>query len=197
MIWQTDMDILQQDLSPKRMSHSLGTVAAARQLAIIHGLDVAQAERAALLHDNAKELPLAQMQQIAREKLPALDALTLSSPALLHAPVGAWRAAVHFGVEDRAILQAIRWHTTGKAGMDGLSKVIYLADMIEPNRKPFHGLEKIRQAAQENLNRAMFWALGSSLTLLGEKQALLHPDTQEAYAYFEALMKEENKDGTT
>ena len=77
------------------------------------------------------------------------------SRALLHAAAGVVLAKKHFGVEDPQVLSAIRWHTTGKQGMSLLDRIIYLADMIEPGRRPFPGLEEIRSAACTDPDRAM------------------------------------------
>ena len=74
---------------------------------------------------------------------------------LTHPFLGAEVAKREYGVEDEEILEAIRWHTTGKPDMTVLDKIIFIADYIEPNRKKFDGLETARKLAYEDLDKAM------------------------------------------
>ena len=98
----------------------------------------------------------------------------------MHAPAGAALARLEYGETDEAVLHAIRWHTTGCAQMSALDKIIYLADMIEPGRKDYPGLEKIRALCEEDLDAALCEALRQSQIYVREKKQRLHPDTQAA-----------------
>ena len=97
----------------------------------------------------------------------------------LHGPVGSYVAKHEFKIEDEDILQAIRYHTTGRAGMSNLEKIIYIADMIEPNRK-FSGVEDLREKAKEDLEKAMT-VVCTYITFLIEKKQPVYPDSFHCY----------------
>ena len=84
---------------------------------------------------------------------------------LWHAPAGAYLVQQEVGITDAEILDAIRYHTTGRVGMTLLEKVIYLADYIEPGRK-FPGVDEVRQLAKHNLNQAVCQALENTIYFL-------------------------------
>ena len=98
---------------------------------------------------------------------------------------GAHVAQDVYDVHDPEVLGAIRWHTTGHANMTKLEKIVYLADMIEPNRKPYPGLEALRKLCMTDLDEAMHMALLMSLDHVREQGKPLHPDTMAALAEYE------------
>ena len=100
---------------------------------------------------------------------------------MLHAVTGAAAARRLFG-ESEAVCAAIRWHTTGRAGMTRLEKILYLADMIEPNRD-YPGVENLRRLAREDLDAAVRQALRRTIAFVEERGQLLHPDSEHALAY--------------
>jgi nicotinate-nucleotide adenylyltransferase len=89
-------------------------------------------------------------------------------------------ARTEFGITDEAVLSAIRYHTTGKAGMTLLEKIIYVADFISEERS-FPGVEQLRVTAFENLDDAVFAGLAFTLQDLTAKGKPVHPDTVAAY----------------
>ena len=103
--------------------------------------------------------------------------------------MGAEVAKREYGAEDTDILEAIKWHTTGKKNMSVLEKIIFIADYIEPNRTPFEGLEKARELAYKNLDEAMEYILDSTIKYVKERNRLLHPYSEEAYEYYKNLKK--------
>ena len=146
---------LRQQLTDKRLLHSLLVAATARELAHIHHIDENQAALAGLMHDCAKCMPLSAMQKAAREQRLLVDKQTLANDNLLHGPLGAALAESEYGITDENVLSAIRCHTVGKVGMLPLDMVIFLADQIEPSRKPFPTLSEIRRLSQLDLLEAM------------------------------------------
>ncbi len=145
---------LRASLPPSRFVHRVGVMDCAVSLALIYGADVQKSRIAGLLHDCAKPLS-------AEEMLKAIDRCGIELyegeekyPALLHAPAGSAVAREEYGVTDEEILRAIRRHTVGAKDMGLLDTVIYVADYIEPNRKPFPGLEEIRDLAEKDLMEA-------------------------------------------
>jgi len=178
---------LKKALDAQRFEHTLGVEATARAMARIFGEDEEKAALAGLLHDCAKCLPLSQMVKAAKHE--DIDTVMKESKALMHAVAGFCMARDVYGVEDEAVLRAIRWHTTGHADMTGLEKIIYLADMIEPNRKPFPGLELLRDLCMKDLDEAMHVALLMSLEHVKEQGKTLHPDTLAALKYYEPQLE--------
>ena len=155
-------EILRAELKPKRFKHTLGVVDTAREMAIIFGEDEQLAARAGLLHDNAKAFDLKRMCEIADQAGLMLTPEERASAALLHAPVGAYLARARFGETDERVINAIRYHTTGRPNMSALEAIVYLADMIEPNRDAFLGLEDLRVMARRDLFAALEMGLGMS-----------------------------------
>ena len=174
---------LYDDLTFKRFVHTLGVAYSARELALIHGLDAARAEGAALLHDCAKCLALSNMQWIAYDNKLTADRSILSSGALLHAIVGRWMAEQVYGVTDTAVLEAIEAHTTGAPGMSPLAMAVYLADKIEPGREAYPLLEKVRETAKRSLVQAMILSMEGTAGYVEKGGKPLHPRTLETLAW--------------
>ena len=174
---------LKKELDRQRFEHTLGVEQTARELARVFGEDEEKAALAGLLHDCAKCMPLSQMIKAARHA--DVDPVMKESKALMHAVAGRCVAQDVYGVQDEDVLAAIRWHTTGHAGMTRLEKIIYLADVIEPNRKPYPGLEALRAQCMQDLDGAMHTALRMSLEHVKEQGKMLHPDTLAALAMYE------------
>ena len=174
---------LKKELDSQRFEHTLGVEQTARQMARVFGEDEEKAALAGLLHDCAKCMPLSQMIKAARRA--EIDPVMKESKALMHAVAGRCVAQDVYGVQDEDVLGAIRWHTTGHAGMTRLEKIIYLADVIEPNRKPYPGLEELRALCMRDLDGAMHTALRMSLEHVREQGKTLHPDTLAALADYE------------
>lgn len=148
----------------KRYIHTIGVMETAIQLAKLFGEDPKRAETAAMIHDVAKYADVEWMKQvIVREQLD--PELLHWNAEILHGPVGAVVARDEFGVTNEDILNAIRHHTTGRAGMTKLEKIVYVADMIEPNRK-FDGVARLREIASRDLQEAMRACASHTLSFL-------------------------------
>lgn len=174
-------------LTAKRFAHTLGVAATARRLALIHGLDADRAEAAGLLHDCAKCLPLEDMQRIARDNRLTEDASLLDSGALLHAVAGEHLARTEYGVDDPAILSAIRRHTTGAPGMTKLDMAVWLADAIEPTREDYPGLAQLRELADISLERAILTSMESTLAYVRKRGYAVHPATAQTAQWLRTL----------
>lgn len=178
---------LKKELDHQRFQHTLGVERTAREMARAFGEDEEKAALAGLLHDCAKCMPLSQMVKAAKHA--DVDPVMKESKALMHAVAGRCVAESVYGVKDEDVLGAIRWHTTGRAGMTRLEKIIYLADMIEPGRKPYPGLEELRAQCMRDLDGAMHAALRMSLEHVQKQGKTLHPDTLAALAAYEPELK--------
>ncbi|MFD1207036.1 MULTISPECIES: bis(5'-nucleosyl)-tetraphosphatase (symmetrical) YqeK [Sporosarcina] len=162
-----------------RFEHVLRVAHTAVELADRFGLSVEKAEKAALIHDIAKFMEPVKL----RKKLEESEhdeRLLHYHHELWHAPVGAMIAEEEFGVTDEDVLNAIRYHTTGRAGMSDIEKVIYIADLIEPNRQ-FPGVEQLRTEAEKSLEESMKACIIHSVQYLVSKQVPVFPDSFECY----------------
>ena len=168
-------------LKPSRVAHVLGCRQTAKELAIIHGADPTDAQRAALLHDITKALDGDHQLTLCREYGINLDDFSANNPKTLHALTGSLVAKRIFG-ENEAVVAAIRSHTTGKADMNTLQKIIYVADYMEPNRD-FPGVEQLRQLAYTDLDGALKLGLTMTLQLLMEQGRDISPESRQALEY--------------
>ena len=161
----------------KRVPHIQGTEEEAARLALRWGADETTARRAAVLHDCTKYWTLEENLALCRRYHIQLDAIERQTVKLLHAKTGACVAREVFG-EPEEECQAIFWHTTGKAGMTTLEKVLYLADYIEPTRD-FDGLKELRKLAYEDLDQAVLMGFEMSIQEMRERGNEIHPKTVE------------------
>jgi predicted HD superfamily hydrolase involved in NAD metabolism len=173
---------LRGGLSPKRFKHSLGVMDTAVKLAVLYGVDVSKAEMAGLLHDCAREIKVEEVLRICKEHNIAVDDICAMQPKLLHGPVGSVVARKEYGIEDEEILGAIYCHTTGRKDMKALDKIIFLADYIEPGRD-FSGVEKVREAVFEDLDKGMVISLVTIIKHLVKKRELIQLDTIDTWNY--------------
>ena len=174
----------------KRFIHTVGVMETAINLAQKYGEDVKKAETAAILHDIAKYADIEWMENIVRDE--KLDERLIGwGSELLHGPVGAYIAQSEFGITDEELLNAIRFHTTGRANMSRLEKIIFVADMIEPNRR-FDGVERLRKKAQKNLDKAMSACVRHTLAFLIDTKQPIYPLSIECY---NDMMNREDSEG--
>lgn len=177
---------LQSSLSVKRYIHTLGVVKEAKKLAKIYGNEETKdkAEVAALLHDCAKDYPLELKKRLCKEYHIELDDIIKSQMDLAHPLLGTEVAKREYLVDDEEILNAIKYHTTGKRKMSLLDKIVFIADYIEENRKPFEGLEEARRLAYIDLDLAMKFILEHTIEYVNERNMKLHPLSVEALEYY-------------
>ncbi|MBS4194754.1 bis(5'-nucleosyl)-tetraphosphatase (symmetrical) YqeK [Lederbergia citri] len=176
------LGIVESKIKGPRFQHTLGVVETAIKLAEKYGADKEQAEIAAIFHDYAKLMPISELKNFliaAQED----ERLLLYHPELWHGPAAAYILKKEFAIENEDILNAIRFHTTGRANMSLLEKIIYLADYIEPGRN-FPGVVETRKLAKIDLDQAVYKAISNTISFLVEKKAAIYPDTFEAYNFF-------------
>ena len=183
---------LQKRLKPGRFRHSLGVADTAVFLARRFGVDEEKASVAGLLHDCAREFPNDALIEEAATRGIAVEPLERSMPLLLHAYIGAERVKEIYGVEDAEICQAIYRHTVGGGNMTPLDKIIWYADMIEPNRD-YPEVEHLRRLAREaSLDEMVLVGLSESIVFVVRKGHLVHPATVQARN--EILLAQEARD---
>lgn len=140
------------DALPRRLyAHIARVVAEAERLAAIHGHDVARARAAAWAHDVARAMTGDELMRRAAEYGLEVGDAERSAPVLLHGPVGAEMLRREGGWGDEQILDAVRYHTTGRQGMSAFEMVVLLADKIEPAKVSSEELRRVRAASLGDL----------------------------------------------
>lgn len=181
---------LETELAYSRFIHTLGVAYTATSLAMRHGADLESAELAGYLHDCAKCLNLGKMLKVCAKADLQLSEIEKQSVALLHSKAGAVLAAEKYGVTDEDILNAIRYHTTGRPGMSLLEKIIFVSDYIEPGRDTAPNLPLVRRLAYENIDDCVLQILQDTLLYLKTTDAEVDPMTQKTYKYYSRFVKE-------
>lgn len=172
--------LAKKELSEKRYQHTLNVKKQAVHLAKLYGADPDRAALAALLHDVAKEMPRGELLQILRDNaIIAKNAQERPAP-VWHGICAAILCQTRWGVTDPEVLSAIACHTTGKAGMGKLDKIIFLADMTSAERT-YPEAEELRALAEKDLDQAMVTALGKNLAWMEESGKPIDPVSREAY----------------
>lgn len=168
---------LKNNVSNHRLQHILGVESTCITLARCHQLNEKQAAQAGLMHDLAKFFSPQKLLKIATEVALPVDQVCLEYPHLLHAEIGAVIAQREFKVKDPEILNAIANHTLGSPQMSKLSCIVFIADVLEPNRGDNARLAAMRLVAQENLYKCVQQTSDYSLEYLLSKQKIIHPRT--------------------
>lgn len=166
-------------LSKKRYAHTCNVKEAAVELAQRYGADPEKAALAALLHDAVKERPKAELLQILRGNAIIAGNATESPAPVWHGPCAAILAKTQWGVDDPEVLDAIRYHTTGRAGMTKMDKILYLADMISAERD-YPEVGELRALAGENLDAAVLQAVRYNIRWMEECGKTIDPLSREA-----------------
>lgn len=174
--------VVRRLLKPNRVAHVLGCRDTAVELAQRWGADPVDAARAGLLHDITKALDGPLQLTLCQAYGKMLDDFSRKYPKTLHAFTGSLVAGRIFGEND-AVVEAIACHTTGKADMNLLETILYVADYMEPNRD-FPGVERLRQAAFQDIQAALKLGLEMTLEHLKNQGSEVSPQSQEALDWF-------------
>ncbi len=184
---------LEPRIKPARFIHTLGVEQQAVSLARRYmPEDVSSASIAALLHDNAKNLPTEQQLALCEEYFPDQD-LTKEFTPILHAFAGAVEAQKRYPMLSDDIINAISFHTTGRPNMSTLEKIIYCADYAEPNREPFPGLEEARKVLFSDLDEGLKFILRQTNQYISNKGKKVHPLTTMTMSFYDAEVKTKKK----
>lgn len=169
-------DKLRAVLEPRRFRHSLNVMETAVKLAEHHGADVEKARLAGLLHDCAKNYPTSELYALCEKFGIPLDETEKKEAGLIHGLVGAHLLKPEYGVDDCEIFDAVYYHTIGKPNMPLLTKIIFIADCIEPLRSaPW--VDDIRAAVYDDIDKALIIQLDNTIRCVLQKGTLLHTST--------------------
>ncbi len=172
--------LLRSKLDDFRFEHSIAVAQKAAELAKLYGADTEKAYFAGLLHDIQKNLTKDEQLQFFSASAIMLTDVEKTSPKVWHAISGARFIESELNVTDTDIINAVRYHTTGRAGMSLLEKIIYIADFTSCDRK-YPDVDVLREIVANDLNDALIYALRHTIVSLGSKTEPIHPDTLNAY----------------
>lgn len=173
-------------LKPQRVNHVLGCAETAVKLAKRYGADETVALRAGLLHDVTKAIDGEDQLLLVDKYGILISDFERKTPKLLHAKTGAAVAKYVFGESD-AVTRAIYWHTTGKADMSLMEKIIYLADYMEPTRS-FPGVDALRELAFQDLDRGLLMGFELCIDELMREKKSLSRESVEARDYLRSQL---------
>ena len=179
-------------LSDKRWNHTVNVVSEAEKLCQMYGGDMEKCVTAAIFHDVVKELPNEELNALVRKF--GFDEKYIDSPNLSHGKIAAALLKHEWGIDDEDIINAVSYHTTGRAGMSKTEKIVFIADAIEPTRV-YNGVEAIRKATYEDLNRGCLKSLTDTVEHLKEKGvSYIDEDTLRAREWFEEQIDDFRKE---
>ena len=169
-----------------RFTHSCNVAEEAVILARLYGADAEKAYVAGILHDITKEISKEEQLQIIADGGIILDNVQKNAPKLWHAVSGSAYVRLRLGIEDEDILNAIRYHTTGRANMSLLEKIIYTADYTSKERS-YPGADIMREKSRRSLEEAMMFSCQFTLQKLSSQEAAIHPD--QLFCYNDLVLK--------
>ncbi len=178
-------DFLKNRLSEKRYIHSVNVADECRKLAQRYDEDEEKAYFAGLVHDICKEIPAEELKEMAASSGLGVSDAELETKALWHAVAGAAFARDALMIDDEDIINAVRFHTIGRAGMSRIEEIVYIGDLISADRT-YKDVKKFRKLAYQDMDRVMLEALIFSIESVTEKKGLIPEYTLAAYNYYAA-----------
>lgn len=174
-------------LKPKRLEHSINVANCALKLSEIYNCDKEKAYLAGIVHDCAKYFTKEQVESYVKKYSVKLDPLEVDSIALSHSIIGSFVIQDVFDIKDMDIINAVRYHTTGRENMSTLEKIIFIADMIEEGRN-FPGVDYLRELTfNGQLDEALITSFNNTIKFVIDNNQLIHPRSVKARNY---LMQE-------
>ena len=177
---QNYCEIIKPMMGDKRYTHCLNVAKEAVSLAKQYGADPDKAYTAGVLHDITKELNPDKQLQIIHDGGIILDDIQKKAPKLWHGISGSVYVKSHLGITDEDIINAIRYHTTGRSGMSLLEKIIFIADFTSAERD-YNGVETMRQKSKLSLEEAMIFGFQFTFFDLSSRELAIHPDELNCY----------------
>lgn len=173
-------DLLKERLDEHRYIHSLGVAESAKELAVRFGADENKAYLAGLLHDITKNETNERQLKLFESDGIILNQVEKNNPKLWHAMTAPVFIKNELGITDEEILSAVRYHTTGRASMSLLEKIVYIADYISAERD-YPDVDVMRALAKESLEKAALYSLKYTLKKLSKSELVIHNDSLSFY----------------
>lgn len=172
--------IIKSMMSENRYNHCVNVSKEAVKLAKRYDGDEEKAAVAGILHDITKEMPKEEQLQIMHDSDIILDDIQKNAPKLWHGISGSVYIKKHFGIEDEDILNAICYHTTGRAGMSLLEKIIFVSDFTSEERT-YKGVATMRKKSRKSLEDAMLYGFKFTFSDLSSRELAIHPNELACY----------------
>ncbi len=173
-------NLIKSKMSEHRFVHSVNVSKEARKLAKIYGADAEKAAIAGILHDITKEMPVEEQLKIITDSGIILDNVQKNAPKLWHGISGSIYIKENLDINDADVLNAIRYHTTGRAGMSLLEKIIFVADFTSQERT-YKGVSTMRKKSRKTLDEAMLYGFKFTFSDLSKRELAIHPDELACY----------------
>ncbi len=135
-----------------------------------------------------QELTSVTVEHVREGKL-EISSFERGNSALLHSKAGSVLARTKYGVTDKEVLDAIRYHTTGRPGMTLLDKIVFVADYMEPGREEAPDLAEVRPLAFQDLDQALLRILSDTLVYLNGTGKKIDPMTQRTWEFYEKMVR--------
>lgn len=188
------MKLIKERLSDYRFYHSVCVAESAVQLAKRFGADEEKARVAGILHDVMKEETKENQLAVIQKAGMKMTELEKKNKKVYHQMSGAAYVKEELGITDDEIINAIRYHTTGRRSMSLLEKIIYLADFISADRD-YVDVDVMRRKVEEGMEEGMLYAFRYTIVDLVNQCKEIHPDTLDAYNWVIEETEERNKRG--
>lgn len=189
--------IMQQTLSPRRYTHSLGVAYLSASLGYVYGVPQDKALVAGILHDNAKEIPGEKLITLCDECGVMLSCAERMNTSLIHPRYGAYLAKHKYGIEDEDIINAISNHTIGRENMSYLEQIVFCADFLEPmrmiNSEP--SLDKLRALAFKDINLTTVLILENVVSYIKTRPESIDQASLLTLEYYKQKVKEDKNNG--
>lgn len=175
---------VKKGLSEKRFKHSEAVVKRAIEYAQIYNVDVSTVKLVAIAHDIAKELTSEEINRYVQKYNIELDNIEKVNRDLIHAKIGAYICKNEYNFTDDMV-NAIKYHTTGRTNMSILEKIIYLADATEETRKycSSNYVDIIKKDIDQGMIEICKWVINRLL----ENNKVIHLNSIECYNYYTKL----------
>lgn len=185
---------LKSVLTKFRYEHTLGVEFTSASLAMCHKADINKAKIAGLLHDCAKCIDDDEKLKECIKYHIEVTEYEKKSKSLLHAKLGAYYAKSKYNIDDAEIINAIKYHTTGRPNMSLIEKIVFVADYIEPSRNQAPNLEYIRYISFKDLDLTVYEILKDTLGYLKENNQLIDDSSNQTFNFYKQLLKSNNGD---
>lgn len=172
--------LIRAKMGDYRFNHSVNVASEAVELARLYGADQDLAYLAGILHDVTKEVPKEEQLQIIADGGIILDSVQQNAPKLWHSISGSVYIKNELGIDNPDVINAVRYHTTGRAGMSLLEKIIFTADFTSAERS-YDGADIMREKSRRSLEEAMLFACKYTIGSLSSKELAIHRDQLDLY----------------
>ena len=173
-------ELIRSMMGDYRYTHSVNVSEEAVALAKLYGADVNDAYTAGILHDITKELPAKEQLQIIADGGIILDSVQKNAHKLWHSISGSVYVRDKLGIKNPDIINAIRYHTTGRQGMSLLEKIVFIADFTAAERS-YNGVEIMREKSRQSLEDAMLFACKFTIGDLSSRELAIHRDQLDCF----------------